>query len=358
MSCKNQNFSGFLILIKLLLLFLLIFYSAVLHASSSCLTECGGVQIQYPFGTGSSCYLEKAYNIDCRRNTSRKLVPFLSINGQEVEVVNISLPYENGIYDSLSFASVRIRFPIISTGCSAGGNDSVGSDLNLKGTPFFVHGKNRLVAAGCNSKVFLTHISPNMVGCELNCSLSTEPSRDSIPFFNTVGCSNTNGCTENRQEETGCDGNGCCQTSLPDEPRQVIGIRIESKDDVSSTTTREDPCRVAFLTDELYTLANAIVPRELFAKRYATLSLGWVIQTKNHWFLNSLVSKPENYCYYDGSNISESSYASCGCNSGYNGNPYDSVGCRGQYKFLPSLSLSLLELFLDAVIIRFDYKIV
>ncbi|KAG2244975.1 hypothetical protein Bca52824_093161 [Brassica carinata] len=321
MSCKNKSCPCFSIFFKVFIL--LILYPAVLPASSSCLTECGGIQIPFPFGTGSSCYLEKAYDIDCR-NTSREFVPFLSINGQEVEVVNISLPNEYSYYDSLSYASVRIRFPITSAGCSTGGNESVGSDLNLKGTPFFIHGKNSLVAAGCNSKVFLTHISPNMVGCELNCSVTKEPSRDSIPFSNTIGCS-SNGCTENRQEETGCDGNGCCQTSLPNELRQVFGIRIESND-VNSRKTREDPCGVAFLTDELYTLTNATVPRELFAKGYATVSLGWVIQTKNHSFLKSLASEPEKNCAYDGT-ISESSYASCVCSTGYNGNPYELAGC-------------------------------
>lgn len=81
----------------------------------------------------------------------------------------------------------------------------------------------------------------------------------------------------------------------------------------------EDPCRVAFLTDELYTLTNATVPRELFAKGYATVSLGWVLQTKNHSFLNSLAcknrndydatSEPETTCACDRSTNSEISYA-------------------------------------------------
>lgn len=71
-------------------------------------------------------------------------------------------------------------------------------------------------------------------------------------------------CIENKPEETGCNGNGCCQENLPSEPQQVIGIRVERND--GNSTTRED-CRVAFLTDELYALSNASKPEKLFGKR-------------------------------------------------------------------------------------------
>jgi hypothetical protein len=137
----------------------------------------------------------------------------------------------------------------------------------------------------------------------------------------------------------GCDGRGCCQASLPREPQQVIGIRIESNDGKSTTS---GDCRVAFLTDEFFSLSKLTKPEQLHAKRYATLSLGWIMQTRNTSFVNSLACKIRKdtdtaysndqsikcICDYTMSIISDIRYANCECNLGYKGNPYDSDGCR------------------------------
>ncbi|XP_010438084.1 PREDICTED: wall-associated receptor kinase-like 18 isoform X2 [Camelina sativa] len=225
--------------------------------------------------------------------------------------------------------------------------------MNFTGTPFFIDSTNSLIAVGCNSKVSLMYIKPNMVGCELTCntnkdSHSNNTSKDShsnsIPFIET-GCSSNilsysqdQDCTEKKPEETGCSGNGCCQASLPTEPQQVIGIRTESNDGNSTTKVQ---CTVAFITDEIYTLLNATKTKLLLSKRYATVSLGWVIQTKNNSFLNSLACnyrgynhnttylvEPERKCTCARSTISEISYVNCGCTYGYKGNPYLTNGCK------------------------------
>ncbi|XP_010432907.1 PREDICTED: wall-associated receptor kinase-like 18 [Camelina sativa] len=350
MSYGNRNCSFFLNLFTLLLL--LFCYSADLAASTTCQSECGRVSIRYPFGIGKGCYLEKYYEIECRRNTtSRKPVPFLSAIGKEV--VSISPPSEERYFSFVSsdedlhqsFGLVRVKFPITSTGCFSDGNDeSGGSTMNFTGTPFFIDSTNSLIAVGCNSKVSLMYIKPNMVGCELSCNTSNDSHSNSIPFVET-GCSSSvlpysqdQDCTEKKPEETGCNGNGCCQASLPNEPQQVIGIRTESND---GNSTSKVQCTVAFLTDGIYTLANGTKTEQLLSKRYATVSLGWVIQTKNNTFLNSLACKDRGYkqnttylveparkCTCARSTISEISYVNCGCTYGYKGNPYISNGCK------------------------------
>ncbi|RID77770.1 hypothetical protein BRARA_A00651 [Brassica rapa] len=333
MTCKNKTCSRFSIVFKLL--FLLILYSA---ASSSCPTECGGIQIPYPFGIGSSCYLEKSYEIKCRSTTSsRKHAPFLSLNSQEVEVVKISLPSEGSYYTffasyvyrlarlvpSLSFGLVRVKIPITSAGCFSKRSESIESIImNLTSSPFFIDDVNSLIAVGCNAKVSLTHVKPNMVGCDLICNTSKDHPSKTIPFLDKTGCSSNSlsykyaDCTENKieEEEPECDGNGCCQSNGGNSTT------------TTTTTTREEHCRVAFMTDEVYTLSNATRPTQLLGKGYATLTLGWVIQTKNHSFLSSLPcdnrkeyqrntssTKSQMKCICDKTTISNISYAHCGC---------------------------------------------
>ncbi|CAH8352841.1 unnamed protein product [Eruca vesicaria subsp. sativa] len=356
MSCKIQSCSLFSIFFKLLLLMVL----SVLPTSSSCPTECGGIQIPYPFGTRDGCYLEKSYKIKCRSTTSsRKQVPFLFVSGQDVEVVNISLSSEGRFFTTsdfrsiqfvrrLSFGLVRVKIPITSVGCLSDKKMSTGKIMNLTGSPFFIDDVNSFIAVGCNAKVSLTHIKPSMVGCELTCNTGKDKPSKNIPFLDKIGCSNNSlsykyaDCTENKpDEELECNGNGCCQVKLTNEPQQTLGIKIESIGGNLTTTTREEDCRVAFITDDVYTLSKARKPDELFGKRYATVTLGWVIQTKNPSFLPSLrcdnrkeyqhtthSSESDMKCICDNTTISNVSYAHCGCTEGYTGNAYIKGGCK------------------------------
>lgn len=224
--------------------------------------------------------------------------------------------------------------------------------MNLTGSPFFFGRGNSLVAVGCNSKASLTNIESTIkLECELNCSASKETlPRKSVPFFDKTGCSSSNAfpyatsgvCKANKgEEERSCDGNGCCRASLPDEAeaQQVIGVRIESFQDANSPNGE---CRVAFLTDEVYTLSNATKPQGFFDKGYATVSIGWVLQTNNLSLVNSLSCKNTNEyynltenirqrtsCLCSNITISGTNYANCICNQGYRGNPYLLHGCTG-----------------------------
>ncbi|VVB11558.1 unnamed protein product [Arabis nemorensis] len=103
---SNKTFS---LLILFSLLLLLIFDSAALTALKSCPSDCGAIEILYPFGIGKGCYLEKWYEINCT-SVSGKLVPFLSVVSKEV--VKISLPGEFSWGSApLSYGSVRIKKP-------------------------------------------------------------------------------------------------------------------------------------------------------------------------------------------------------------------------------------------------------
>lgn len=215
----------------------------------------------------------------------------------------------------------------------------------ITGTPFFIGYENSLVAIGSNAKVSLTHVEPNIVGCNLTSNTSNYQSSNSVPFLKNTRClTNSQNyiygeCAVYKEDVKECNGNGCCKVGLR-EHQQAIGIRIESND---STTTREEKYRVAFLTVESYTFSNATNPQELFEKGCARLSLGWVIQTKNHSFVSSLSC--DNRDIYENTTVAvgsqrkcicvkstnaKISYAHCSCKRGYTGNAYDPHGCQGQ----------------------------
>jgi len=330
---------------------LLYFLSLPILHFSSCTHKCGDIQIPFPFGIGEiGCYLDEWYQVECRPSaTSGKVFPFLpKIN---MEVVNISLPGTNDdiFYTYPSFSSIRVKSPVASMGCSTDGNDS-GLTLNFTETPFFFGDQNNLVAVGCNNKASLTNVEPTMVGCESTCTTSNN-SR-SIPFFNKVGCSGSVdsvtrdllpknyipvcSTTKIQDDTLICNGEGCCQAKAPVGSQQLIGVTITNS--TNGNLTKGGGCKVAFLTDEVYTLSNATDPEQFFSKG-VTVSLGWFIQTKNHSFLQSLDcqnrgeldkgKKRTRQCTCDNHIASGMGYASCACASGYKGNPYVSDDCQG-----------------------------
>ncbi|KAG7597417.1 Wall-associated receptor kinase [Arabidopsis suecica] len=332
--------------------FLILLYFLILHIlhSSSCTHKCGDIQIPFPFGIGEKgCYLDEWYQVECLPNASGKVFPFLrKIN---MEVVNISLPGANyDLYDSSTkLSSIRVKSSIASTGCSGDGKDH-GLTMNLTDTPFFFGDQNNLVAVGCNNKASLTNVEPKMVGCESTCTTSNN--LQSIPLFDKVGCStsrysNTQGILPNtylpfcnttkKQNDTICNGNGCCQAKAPVGAQQLIGVTVTNSSNGNFTTG--GGCKVAFLTDEVYTVSNATNPEQFFSKGYAIVSLGWFIQTKNLSFLQSLGCqnreefdeskglriKSTEKCTCDNYTASGINYASCACARGYKGNPYLTV---------------------------------
>ncbi|KAL0755171.1 hypothetical protein Bca101_092839 [Brassica carinata] len=126
---------------------------------SWCQTNCGNINISYPFGIQEGCYLNEWYKITCRNATS----PFLFKMGKEVVLIDLLYPGYPGF--SCSFGSIRVKIPMRSVGCSSDGKET-GSALDLTDSPFFFGGGNSLVAVGCNMKASVTNIEPSLVGCE------------------------------------------------------------------------------------------------------------------------------------------------------------------------------------------------
>lgn len=288
------------------------------NSSASCNRSCGGVSIPFPFGIGGKdCYLNGWYEVTCNTTTSESstTVPFLSMINREV--VNISLP------DYVPYGVVHIKGPVTSLGCSS--NTSQGPqkslpDLNVtgRGSPYFLTDENRLVAIGCGTKALMTDIESEILGCESSCD---SKSSQQVPTSISI-----------------CDGYKCCQTRIPVERPQVIGVNIESKND-----TRGDGCKVAFLTKTRYTPSNVTEPEQFHVDGYVVVELGWYFDTSDSRFRNPLGCRnlthyrsytSDTSCLCEYGYFSEMSYRNCYCTLGFTGNPYLRGGCIGKCLFL------------------------
>ncbi|CAH2079887.1 unnamed protein product [Thlaspi arvense] len=323
----------------LILIFTQLLLLIDVSASSSCQKKCGGIEILYPFGIGVGCYLNKWYEIQCINDGT----PFLYAVGKEVVHISLPLLSEFSFEGFDSLGSVRIKNPITSKGCSSDERkEATGPLLNLTGSPFYVGHMNNLVAVGCNITASLTNMEPSVVRCSSSCRTSHSSPRPTQNYLAFVGCkikkvgrfnSFTKCDATSITKDTFCNGVGCCQASIPDELQQVVGVSIEE-----STTTSGGDCKVAFLTDEAYSVRHISDPKWLHAQQYVTVDLGWFIHTRNVSFIDSLeceyMSADGWIPDYSGRNScacyssSDSSYASCACNRGYRGNPYTLGGCK------------------------------
>lgn len=214
----------------------------------------------------------------------------ISINGTKLNVIIlIPLLQFHPVLTVIDKEVVEITPPdsirINSKECSSDGEEFE-SLLNLTGTPFYVDRRNTLIAAGCGITASLTNVEPSMVGCKSGCDNKTRtPTQDFLALDDciTFYSSDTEDCRERSiVNEKSCSGIGCCEAYIPPGRQQVVGVRIDN------TTTTLGGCKVAFLTDENYLLANGSDAQRIHSTGHATVLLGWLINLSNPFFFDSL----------------------------------------------------------------------
>ncbi|WCJ40328.1 Wall-associated kinase family protein [Euphorbia peplus] len=267
---------------------LLPFFLLLLQISAafqSCQRRCGNVEIQYPFGIGSNCSMNKWFDVACKKTTSNRTRPLLVVIN--LEIMRIS--YGN--------SKIRVKTPIVSSYCQVA---PPSQPVNLTGTSFTIASSNKFTVVGCNSRALLTSAEPDIVGCTPTCDENFRP----------------------EGQDPTCSGNVCCQTSIP-HFLQVFRPRFEMD--------REFSCKVAFISDKTWLNSDVTSTSSILGKwKYVPMTLDWKIDVASPLCngINKETTRVADIRYYNGYNFPYPNNTRLICRQGYAGNPYLSDGCR------------------------------
>ncbi|CAN1126244.1 Wall-associated receptor kinase-like 9 [Linum perenne] len=208
-------------------------------ARPGCQTQCGHVQIPFPFGIQSGCYLHKWYEIICYTTNHTLPKPYLS--HVQLEVDNISV----------ETSTLVLKFPTISN-C----HQSINQQVNLGGSPFFLSSSgNRLTAVGCGSLALMSLKSSAVGGCMSFCDRHTRP-----------------GDLRNIT----CIGISCCQTNIPSHVQVFNATLSYVKNDTIRRKGDNPECtKFAYLVDINWFKSANMSPYAVGNQRHVPVMLDW-----------------------------------------------------------------------------------
>lgn len=277
-----------------LLVLLLLFAVAAQHApviaipSPRCQTQCGGVEIPYPFGVGLDCSLALDFNISCKvRDGISK--PILWDNTELLDI-------------SLIDGTIRFLNPI-STSCYNRSSDKMeGSSwrFNLRDSPYlFSDVHNKFTVIGCNTLAYIANDNKGDLGYQSGCVSTCRNLSDLA-----------DGC---------CTGIGCCQTAIPKEmDRYYSGFDMGFN---TSQIWNFSRCSYAVLVEaEAFNFSTAYITTTEFNDTNSgqvPVVIDWAIRNGSMSCEVAKQNKEGTYAYL------------CNCSKGYEGNPYLPDGCHG-----------------------------
>ncbi|RVW37845.1 Wall-associated receptor kinase 2 [Vitis vinifera] len=268
-------------MVRLMLVGLLLLASAaaaaatVAQAKEGCLDKCGDVSIPYPFGTNEEqCYLSPYFLVTCNHssNPPKLLLGKPSPEGNNVQVLDISLDGELLILNYVSHDCYN----------RSGGLDSL-----------YSYGSH-LTPGQFN--ISSTRNKFTMVGCDTYAWFRGQRGEESY----RTGCMSL--CDNITAVRNGsCSGNGCCQTSIPDELSDIQSHFTFSSDDLKDLKGIE---KLPMVFDWAFGKETCQVVDENSQTNYACKGNSSCNKRKTGW----------GYL--------------CNCSEGYQGNPYLESGCQ------------------------------
>ena len=188
-----------------------------------CPSNCGDVEIPYPFGIGENCSWQGMidFTITCNHNFDTPR-PYTG----NIEVINISV--ETGEMRIFTFVSYSCYSSI----------DTIESyqnhSLSLLPTFLISPTKNVFTAIGCDTLAFLDCGDDSFIGCTTNCLSFNDSALDGDP----------------------CAGLGCCQNSIPGNLSKIEVTWNTGEDHANNSAWEYSPCNYAFVAEK-----NWYVPR-------------------------------------------------------------------------------------------------
>ncbi|XP_022765897.1 putative wall-associated receptor kinase-like 16 [Durio zibethinus] len=287
---------GLLSIFKELLLFAvkltIIATSVSAQAKPDCQSNCGNINIPYPFGTGSpGCNISRSFFIRCNTTFNP---PKAFLTTSNIEVLNISLDGYLRIVDSIGYDCYN----------SSGRSSYFDMWITLSKFPIS-HTRNKFTAIGCDTYAYVQG------------SLGHNYSTGCLTFCNEI-TDVINGS---------CSGIGCCQTAIPKGVRSYHVTFYSSFN--HSYVLGFNPCSYGFVVEDgAYSFFVSDLYTKNFTDREFPIILDWTIGNQT---CTEAKMDPENYACKENSYCIDPENGPgylCKCLDGFQGNPYLSNGCQ------------------------------
>lgn len=278
-----------------------------------CESTCGNLQVPYPFGIGigSNCSMSSDFDIYCnttdnppRAYLTRAASPFevVKISETNIYVKNWRQQQIVACYASREYFSLEIDY--------------------FANSPYTLSDANQLTVFGCDDLAIGQHLSSDSNYSAYGAGTSCAPYCESREVSRGTGS---------------CPGNGCCQTSISKGKKFMMTRLIN----MEQNWQRRKLFSCSFLSLGMlnitgFTFRLSDLNDSTFLSKYPALTdiplvLDWRIGSQNcSEMLNSSSYACKGNSYCDDSLAGVQGY-NCRCMKGYEGTPYLSPGCHGQF---------------------------